>query len=397
MKKIIAILCMCAGIGMTMNAAQSLGANGSTLLGPRVCLMQEYQWNEGASTTVTESDPLYCGGWTSTVVAGEGNTVIVEGGFTPYRLNQPMTVDMAAGRVTLEVNEEEPFATVTTTETTVNAGVTTQVDSTKSYYLVNEAWFVDGADLADVMGEILADGSIHIADGFAYFVEITITTTITYQNGTSTTYTDKTDAMSPIYRDTWLLVANGKHEFVSVEDGTTNTVDVNIRQDGETVWVTNLYGFGAPEVHMELSEGGTMSFPSQMLRDIPASVSPNGSGMWVNMGGNTGTVTAEAITWGQTTPTDNVQTWSGWTNNRLYFTDGNHFVVPGTEVGMRGDVNKDGAVTIADVTALINGLLTGPDVETDHFSPSNADCNQSGGVTIADVTVLINYLLSGSW
>ena len=64
---------------------------------------------------------------------------------------------------------------------------------------------------------------------------------------------------------------------------------------------------------------------------------------------------------------------------------------------MRGDVNKDGAVTIADVTVLSNGLLTGPDVETDHFSPSNADCNQSGGVTIADVTVLINYLLSGTW
>ena len=146
---------------MTMNAAQSLGANGSTLLGPRVCLMQEYQWNEGASTTVTESDPLYCGGWTSTVVAGEGNTVIVEGGFTPYRLTQPMTVDMAAGRVTLEVNEEEPFATVTTTETTVNAGVTTQVDSTKSYYLVNEAWFVDGADLADVTGEILVCRDYH--------------------------------------------------------------------------------------------------------------------------------------------------------------------------------------------------------------------------------------------
>lgn len=382
---------------MTMNAAQSLGANGSTLLGPRICLMHEYQWNEGSDVSVTESDPLYCGGWTSTVVAGEGNTVTVDGGFTPYRLSQPLTVDMAAGRVTLEVNEEEPLVTVTTTETTVFAGITTRVDSTKSYYVVNEAWFVENAELADVTGEILADGSIHIADGFAYYIEITVTTTITYQNGTTNTYTDDSYAMSPIYRDTWLLVANGKHEFFSVEEGVTKTVDVNIRQDGETVWVTNLYGFGAPEVYMVLSEDGTMSFPSQMLCDIPASLSPNGSGMWVNMGGNTGTVTTEAITWGQTTPTDNVQTWPGWSNNRLYFTDGNHFVVPGAEVGLRGDVNKDGAITISDVTALINGLLSGPDVETDNYSPSNADCNQSGGVTIADVTVLINYLLSGVW
>lgn len=394
MKKILAILCMCAGIGATMSAAQS------SVLGPRVCLVHEYQWQESATgrITVTEGDPYYCGGWTSTVVTGdESGMVTVEGGLTPYRLAQPMTVDMAAGRVTIEVGEE-PFATVSTTSTSVSGGgVTTQVDSVRYFYVVNESWYVDGADFADVTGEILADGSIHIAEGYAYYIETTITTTITYPNGQSQTRTDESVAMSPIYRDTWLLVANGKHEFVNVSDGTMNVVDVNIRQSGDTVWVTNLYGYGAPEVYMVLSEDGTMSYPSQMLRDIPAEMSPNGNGMWMNMGGNTGAVTAEAITWGLTTPGDNVQTWDGWRDNRLYYTDGTQFVIPGAVVGERGDVNNDGIVSISDVTALINALLSGEQDPSDTFSPTNADCDLSGGISINDVTTLINYLLSGTW
>lgn len=391
MKKLLAILCMCAGIGATLNAAQVLGA--------RICVAHEFHWDESATgiITVTEGDPFYCGGWTSTVVAGEGSgQVTVEGGLNPYLLSQPMTVNESTGRVTLEVGDE-PFATVTTSSTSVAAGVTTQVDSVRSYYVVNEAWWVDGAELADVTGEILADGSIHIAEGYAYYIETTITTTITGPDGKVRTRTDEKVDLSPIYRDTWLLVANGKHEFVNESDGVLNTVDVNIRQSGDTVWVTNLYGYGAPEVYMVLSEDGTMTYPSQMLRDIPAEMSPNGNGLWMNMGGNSGTVTAEAITWGLTTPGDNVQTWAGWLDNRLYYTDGSTFVIPGTDVGLRGDVNNDGSVSIADVTALINALLSGANEPTSTFSPTNADCNQDGGMSISDVTALINYLLSGAW
>ena len=58
----------------------------------------------------------------------------------------------------------------------------------------------------------------------------------------------------------------------------------------------------------------------------------------------------------------------------------------------RGDVNGDGNVTIADVTALIDMLLTG-----NTEGNAAADCNLSGNVNIADVTALIDYLLGGSW
>ena len=61
---------------------------------------------------------------------------------------------------------------------------------------------------------------------------------------------------------------------------------------------------------------------------------------------------------------------------------------------LRGDVNEDGSVNIADVTALIDYLLSG---NTAGINLDNADCNEDNGVNIADVTVLIDYLLSGNW
>ena len=57
-----------------------------------------------------------------------------------------------------------------------------------------------------------------------------------------------------------------------------------------------------------------------------------------------------------------------------------------------GDVNHDGDVNIADVTALIDLLLGGGAI-----SNPATDCNQDGDVNIADVSTLIDYLLSGSW
>ena len=60
----------------------------------------------------------------------------------------------------------------------------------------------------------------------------------------------------------------------------------------------------------------------------------------------------------------------------------------------RGDVDKSGDVKIADVTALINYLLSG---DASLVDLQAADCDKSGDVKIGDVTVLINYLLSGVW
>ena len=58
-----------------------------------------------------------------------------------------------------------------------------------------------------------------------------------------------------------------------------------------------------------------------------------------------------------------------------------------------GDVDGDGNVSIADVTALIDYLLNG---DASAINLDNADLDGSGDVSIADVTALIDFLLSGS-
>ena len=61
---------------------------------------------------------------------------------------------------------------------------------------------------------------------------------------------------------------------------------------------------------------------------------------------------------------------------------------------IRGDVNMDKSVSIADVTTLIDYLLSGNDEGVDLLA---ANCNLDEGVSIADVTTLIDFLLSGNW
>lgn len=65
--------------------------------------------------------------------------------------------------------------------------------------------------------------------------------------------------------------------------------------------------------------------------------------------------------------------------------------ISGAAQYQRGDVNHDGHITIADVTALIDYLLS-----NDSEIPAEADVNANGSVSIADVTALIDYLLSGA-
>ncbi|MBQ9556084.1 MAG: PCMD domain-containing protein [Muribaculaceae bacterium] len=61
---------------------------------------------------------------------------------------------------------------------------------------------------------------------------------------------------------------------------------------------------------------------------------------------------------------------------------------------MRGDVDGNGYVSIDDVTALIDYLLSG---NGSSINLLNADCDQSGNITIDDVTTLIDMLLSGNY
>ncbi|MBP5515110.1 MAG: hypothetical protein J6Y04_10135 [Bacteroidaceae bacterium] len=58
-----------------------------------------------------------------------------------------------------------------------------------------------------------------------------------------------------------------------------------------------------------------------------------------------------------------------------------------------GDVNKDGEISIADVTALVNIILGKDNIQPYQYDHVAADVNQDGDISIADVTALVNIIL----
>ena len=78
---------------------------------------------------------------------------------------------------------------------------------------------------------------------------------------------------------------------------------------------------------------------------------------------------------------------------------GTNVELPVTEIGytyerLRGDVNGDGEVNIADAINLINYVLGSA---TTPFYEVNANVNEDTEITITDAILLINYVLNDTW
>ena len=69
-------------------------------------------------------------------------------------------------------------------------------------------------------------------------------------------------------------------------------------------------------------------------------------------------------------------------------------VVAETPPVLLGDVNRDGNVTIADVTALVNIILgKATEGDSNNYDFKAANVNEDEDITIADVTALVNLIL----
>lgn len=100
-------------------------------------------------------------------------------------------------------------------------------------------------------------------------------------------------------------------------------------------------------------------------------------------------VTPESITWGTTIPYIQDGDISFYfDSNVLTLTDGTQFTVAAAIV--KGDLSNDGKVSIADVTELIDFLLT---AGNDKANQAVADVNEDGKINITDTTILIDMLL----
>jgi hypothetical protein len=60
---------------------------------------------------------------------------------------------------------------------------------------------------------------------------------------------------------------------------------------------------------------------------------------------------------------------------------------------IRGDVNHDGSVTMADANMVVNYFLATD--KPDGFDTTAADVNEDGDITMADANMVVNMFLSG--
>ncbi|MBQ9560264.1 MAG: dockerin type I repeat-containing protein [Bacteroidaceae bacterium] len=93
------------------------------------------------------------------------------------------------------------------------------------------------------------------------------------------------------------------------------------------------------------------------------------------------------LVWFQTLGTDPSPRFEGLV---VYYNNGQDIYTNTSPASTKGDVNGDGNVTIADVTALVN-IILGKGTEN-----AASDVNGDGSVTIADVTALVNLILGKS-
>ena len=90
---------------------------------------------------------------------------------------------------------------------------------------------------------------------------------------------------------------------------------------------------------------------------------------------------------------DEINYLKDWITRRITWLDGILEYTPPEPEFKVGDVNNDGEVNIADITDLINILLTHPALDAETFL--RADIDQDNEVTISDITALINLILKG--
>lgn len=135
---------------------------------------------------------------------------------------------------------------------------------------------------------------------------------------------------------------------------------------------------------------------------LPINLTELGDGAFNNCN-NLKSVTVE---WTEPIPLMSGSTFSNCTNCTLYVPDGckaayqaaNYWrdfkeIREMSEKTIIGDVNGDGSISVADVTALVNIILGKDSGNTSASQPQVADVNGDGSISVADVTVLVNIIL----
>ncbi len=285
--------------------------------------------------------------------------------------------------------------------------------------LVTQDYWENNDTTHVVRGTLYEDGSIIFDDNYVYY---TYREERVYKN--RVLQSTNTFESATMFVGTEILAANGVLSYNREQTGAAEESPVYMFQEGNDLYVGNMWNYGVPTCMMTLTEGGkaiyecaefnpedSITYLSNPIWDVDDSLISGGLGMFYPVGsyeldeegyivdytwGFEADATPDQITWPYTMPCNGYHFLYGFENNVLTWINGNKFELPGGGF-TRGDIDNDGKVAIADVTTLIDHLLSGDFDDADDFSSDAADCDLSGDITISDVTTLIDYLLSGNW
>ena len=387
--------------------------------GTKIAFMLGYSYDD-ESGAVAADNIYYWGGWDAEVVSN-GNTLDAY----LYYNSTPFTIIPDYGHKTAEMVMGDLGSFQWTDTVVTGSGQIVTINDTIEYLvLVDEGYIMGGDVLTNLTGTISEDGSIHFADGWCVYQLDCVTKTVK-RAGQSTVTRDTIDRITPFFRDTYLMTPSGTHTYVDPDNNEHVNNVYMYQEDDCTVVVWNLFGLGMRGNYMQLDEEGTMYFPNLQhggdmasQRDFCEAEHPDFD--WTDADHVTfmaydasagapdktaanilGSATTAAITWPYTV-------WSWWgvstadghqayvfdepyTDNVLVFTNGNSFVLPGSQQVMIGDVNGDGQVNITDVTALISAVLND---DLSNIIVANSDLTDDGSINISDVTALIAMVLN---
>ena len=385
---------------------------------PYVCFLYAASYDDNGN--YVNADPYYAGSgayWnpnTSNGLSFAGFYWDAEG--STYYL--PLSVDFTTNEVSLG------WGILLESDTTSdNPGARLRTDTIRWHAILSEDYYKNQAQ-NDCKGTLYPDGSIIFDDNYVYYRETTIEE---YQNN-EVVSSNSTEEVT-VFIGTEILAANGNLTYVRERDNAADNSYVYMFQNeaNDSLFVGNMWNYGVPNVALtispeakanynciaEVGEDSTI-YLGNPIWDIDDSWITGGLGMCYGVGGYTttddghideliwgfeGDVTPEQITWDYTAASNGYHLFWGYNNNVLTWINGGTFglpVAPGPDF-IRGDVDRNGEVTIADVSVLIDHLLTQDFDDADDFSSDAADCDVDGGVSISDVSKLIDYILTKTW
>ena len=338
------------------------------MVGTRLAFLNVYDWSYDQTTgaDVYAAWPFDDGGWDVTLAESEyGDEYLTISGLLYGLTGYTPVAELDYTNNTITVPAWQYLAKNTSK---VHSG-RNRTDTIISYFIINEEWLTEDAE-NDITGTIYSSGAFDLS-GWMYGVEYVINV---YKNNTLSSTDTTVVGYGEVFRNTTLVVPNGKHESVHTSStdmtgASTAATSVNLYMyqylDEDTVNVWNFYGGGLPGYQIVLNEDGTCFAPDQPIME-----SDTTGGYWdaywiytwENWPNSTstsdlveswtdGTVTPEMITIPGYITMVNRGVYYPTTNNKIYYTNGNKFLYEKSAAPVISYEVGDGVVIVTATAA----------------------------------------------